>query len=131
MSGDTLDAEKSVGIVGDLFSRLFTGTAADPIIAILLLVVGIMGFALWKQWKRLDEKDARLLEKDNKLADVITQSNKELKDMSDKYLAAIEESNRQQLEQTRIVNESLVGAKMLLTEIKTLLSVMSPPRKGN
>ena len=122
MSGDMQPAESTAGVVDRLLSHIFTGTASDAVIALLFLVVGVLCFVVWRMTKRLDDKDKLF-------TDMVEKSNTELRLMSDKYMDTITEYHTQQVEQARIVNDSITGTRVVLTEIRTLLNVMTS--RGN
>lgn len=118
MSGEVEAAGESVGLLDKILSHVFTGTAADPVIAILLVFVGITLFVIWKMSKRMEEKDKKYIA-------TVEKSNEEMKSLADKYVKTITEYHENQAEQTKIINDSLNGTRIILTEIKTLLTVMS------
>jgi len=124
MSGENAPADSPAGIVGGVLSHLFTGTATDAVIAVLLLVAGVLGFAVWILAKRLNEKDKLLTE-------TVEKSNSELRNLAEKYIDSMNEYHQQQVEQTRAVNDSITGTRILLTEIKGLLTVLTSTRNDS
>lgn len=121
MSGEQQVVDKAASVTNDVVSHIFTGTVADPIIAILLLVTGVLGFTVWTLVKRLSEKDKVLI-------DTIEKSNSNTRLMAEKYMEITNDFHAQQAEQTKVVNESLTGTRILLTEIKGLLLVVTANR---
>lgn len=121
MAGETQPVETTAGLIDRTLSHIFTGTAADPIIAILILVVGVLAFAVWILAKRLDEKDKLL-------TDTVEKSNTELRNLAEKYIDSMNVYHQQQVDQTRAVNDSITGTRILLTEIKGLLTILASTR---
>lgn len=107
-----------------IVGNLFPGTPSDAVIAILVLVVLGLCFAVYKMSKRLDEKDKLMNE-------TVQKSNEELKKLSEAYLQSITRIHEQQMKQSQALNDSLKGTQGLLAEIRTVLSFISPPKNGN
>ena len=118
MSGEVKVAESATGILDKILSYLFTGTSTDAVIAILLLVVGVLGFAVYVLAKRLGDKDKLLTE-------TVENSNAEITNLAGKYMESINSIHEQQAEQARLLNDSMTSTRLLLTEMKGLITVIS------
>lgn len=118
MSGEAKVADSATGILDKLLSYLFTGTSTDAVIAILILVVGVLGFAVYTLAKRLGDKDKLLTE-------TVNNSNVELTKLANKYMESINSVHEQQAEQARLLNDSMTSTRLLLTEMRGLLTVLS------
>lgn len=112
------DPASTTVIAGDVVSRVFTGTSADSVIAILLVIVCGLCFLVWVLTKRLDEKDKILTE-------TVENSNKELRNLAGRYMDNMDNYHQQSVNQSRIVNESITGTRILLSEIKGLLTLLT------
>lgn len=126
------------GSIGKLIDHLFTGTAADAVIAILLLVVVALGYALWHVHKRLlaSEQDrVKLSEDQTKALGALNKEYQEtLKGIAREYQGAMKEVNesyQESMQQTTAhnavsaneVSRALQSVQITVAELKTIVSI--------
>ncbi len=104
----------STDLIGNLIWNLFSNSGKDPIVAILLVVCALLVYIIIRLGRIILVKE-----------DIIERLHTESKEDGMKYTEGIKEIHSQQLEQVKNSNDSIGGVKLLLVEIKTLLSVMN------
>lgn len=114
------DVKVSVGIgdaIFNLISQLFTGSPLDAVIAILLICVGGLIFVVWRLSKKIKNDEKRLDE-------YIAKSNEQLKELTERYVNSIHGIQEKNERELRLMNSSMDSTRVLLSEIKVLLSVV-------
>lgn len=104
----------STDLLGNLVWSLFSNSGKDPIVAILLVVCTLLFYIIIRLGRIILSREA-----------IIERLHTEAKEDGQRYTDGIKEIHAQQLEQVKNSNESIGGVKLLLVEIKTLLSVMN------
>ena len=94
--------------------HVFNGSARDPVVAVLLLACALLIAIILRQNKTALDKDR-----------AIDRLHEEAKEDSVKFTEAMQGMHAQQIEQLKNYTESISGVKVLLVEIRTLLSVMN------
>lgn len=127
------------GIIGNLIDHVFTGGASDAVIAILVLVVGALGFSLWTVYKRLlhsEREKSKLSEDHIKELSAINKDYKEaLERMHNEYQSTLKELNSsyqeftkevmdRQVASTADMTRALSSVQTTIAEMKTVVSII-------
>jgi len=117
MSSEVKVSVGSGNTIENLVNSLFTGGPSDAVIAVLLLVIILLGLLSWKLNKNSEENKKRADE-------LIVESNKQMLELSARYSDSIEEIQEKHNHEIRMLGTSLEATKLILTEVKVLLSVV-------
>lgn len=123
MSVEKAVASSSVSVISEVVSNVFSG-GHQSVIAILLIVVMIMGLAIYLMLKRLKEKDQLIETLFKQFGESQDKHWKELKEITDKYIKSVHDLSEDSSDNFKSISEAQSGHSILLAEIKTLLSVM-------
>lgn len=127
------------GSIGNLIAHLFTGTASDAVVAVLVLVVGALGYALWQVYKRLLESEKERTKQAEEHSKALKDLNKDyqdtLKSLTKEYQDTLKEVNvsYQEFIQTTMtqsaassseVSKALQSVQVAIAELKTIVSIV-------
>lgn len=126
------------GSIGKLIDHLFTGTASDAVIAVLVLVVVALGYALWQVYKRLLASEQERAKISDDHAKAMRDLNKEyqdtLKGIAKEYQGALKEVNEsyqdsmqgmtaQNTANANEVSKAMQSVQVTIAELKTIVTI--------
>ena len=134
------------GSIGKLIDHLFTGTASDAVIAVLVLVVVALGYALWQVYKRLLASEQERAKISDDHAKALKDLNKEyqdtLKGIAKEYQDALKEVNSsyqeslhqfatQNAASSGDVSRAMQSVQVTIAELKTIVSILGTRGSGH
>ena len=114
-----------------LIGHIFTGGPSDAVIAILLIVVFTLIFINWWLFKFLREKERRQNDLVDKQVKIIEEHSDKVQKMAENYMASLKDMNDENNENAKEVSQALTEVRLVVNEVKTLVSATVSMRGNN
>ena len=114
-----------------LIGHIFTGGPSDAVIAILLIVVFTLIFINWWLFKFLREKERRQNDLVDKQVKIIEEHSDKVQKMAENYMASLKDMNDENNENAKEVSQALTEVRLVVNEVKTLVSSTVSMRGNN
>lgn len=105
-----------------VIGNVFTGAASDAVIAVLLLVVAGMGIAIWFLCRVLYKREKQYQDRLARKSDAIDNAQNQLQELSEKYVDAMQEINKEYNESARDTARALTELRIALVEVKIVVN---------
>ena len=114
-----------------LIGHIFTGGPSDAVIAILLIVVFTLIFINGWLFKFLREKERRQNDLVDKQVKIIEEHSDKVQKMAENYMASLKDMNDENNENAKEVSQALTEVRLVVNEVKTLVSATVSMRGNN
>ncbi len=116
--------EKDVGYLQAILEKIFTGSTADPIIAVLLFLCFVLAAIAWLLGKALYKREKQHQDVHAETMQALHKANERLQEITDNYIDSVEKMNDSYNYATQETLKSYQAVAVTLTEVKTLLNTI-------
>ncbi len=108
--------------LGAVLDNVFTGAPSDAVIAVLLLVVIGMGAVIWFLCRLLYKRETQYQDLLTKKSDSVDHLHEQLQELSERYVGALKELNREYNGSARETARALTDLRVVLAEVKVVVT---------